>query len=371
MNAHNEAAIIEPATNRIAWIDLARALAISFVLIVHAVEGIYALNLDAVAHLSTQTTVFAFSAFTLGRIGVPLFLFISGYLLLDRDYTREGCIRFWKKRWLPLLLCTWAWLILYHLFLAAMGKQPLSLEYFIRTVLFVDKFNMAHFWYMPVILGVYLFIPVIAIALKKLDARTIAFPLAIVAVFAFVTPVVNQILVATGGDPLSVRFDLGYSGGVYGIYLLLGWCVKTAAGGGIFGAIPTKVLAVAAIVLFVLCVSFQLWSYSLNSAYNIWYTNGLLVLCALACFELLSRIPDNRVPAYKVVYTVSYYSFALYLVHFPIRMLIAPAIKALPVMLPIQTLVLWALTFTISLIVSWAISKIPRIGKPLLYLKER
>ena len=39
----------------------------------------------------------------------------------------------------------------------------------LRTMLFVEKLDMSHFWYMPMIVGVYLFLPIMGSALHTLD----------------------------------------------------------------------------------------------------------------------------------------------------------------------------------------------------------
>lgn len=62
----------------------------------HATEGIYKLNIESVTSMSIMSKFTAFTGFTLGRTGVPVFLMISGYLLLDREYDKTRTIRFWK-----------------------------------------------------------------------------------------------------------------------------------------------------------------------------------------------------------------------------------------------------------------------------------
>lgn len=369
---------------RIHWLDAARTLAIIAVLTCHSVEGIYSLNLDSMSSASQASEAIAFIGFTFGRIGVPLFLFISGYLLLDRDWNRASCVRFWKRRWLPLLLCVEIWIVIYSIFLMFAGN-PISVEKTLRTMLFVDNIPMGHYWYMPMILGFYLFLPIMGIALRKLDVKTIAFPLVVVSIYALGVPVAKQIVNAVGTDSvgLAARLDLGFSGGVYGIYLILGWCAKKGA----FKKLRAPTLTAATATLFALCVAFQLWCYGSDVQYNIWYSNGLLLLCSLALFELFSRlqkklftytppcddiIPDesSKLTLFgRITYWLSYYSFAVYLTHFPLRMLILPFFKQLNLPMSIRALALFAFTLVTSLCLCWILSKIPRIGKALLYLK--
>ena len=71
-------------TDRILWLDNARAFAILAVIFVHATENIYTMNADHLTGENVISMVFAILGFTFGRLGVPLFLFLTGYLLLDR-----------------------------------------------------------------------------------------------------------------------------------------------------------------------------------------------------------------------------------------------------------------------------------------------
>mgnify|MGYP000697734088 CR=1 FL=1 len=52
----------------------------------------------------TGNQIAASCAIGLSTLGVPLFLMISGYLLLDRDYTKERTLTFFKRNLLPLVV---------------------------------------------------------------------------------------------------------------------------------------------------------------------------------------------------------------------------------------------------------------------------
>ena len=87
---------------RIRWIDLARAFGILTVVLCHCVHEIYRLQLTYMSSLHRTGRLFGFAAFTAGRLGVPLFLMISGYLLLNRSYTADRCRYFFRHNFLRL-----------------------------------------------------------------------------------------------------------------------------------------------------------------------------------------------------------------------------------------------------------------------------
>ena len=84
--------------NRVEWIDLVRAIAILTVLYIHATDGIYIISSDSMMHFDLYSRIFQFISLFIGRIGVPFFLMITGYLLLDRSYDDERVNKFWSKK---------------------------------------------------------------------------------------------------------------------------------------------------------------------------------------------------------------------------------------------------------------------------------
>lgn len=79
---------------RIVSLDILRTIAILDVLLVHCTESVYPMNNPTLLSYSILSQFLAISLFTLGRLGVPIFFFISGYLLLDKDYKNGGCSHF-------------------------------------------------------------------------------------------------------------------------------------------------------------------------------------------------------------------------------------------------------------------------------------
>ena len=72
--------------NRTIWLDAARTLGIMLVVGCHAVETYYRPVLRGKAEITLLPWIVEHVLFTAGRLGVPLFLAISGALLLKREY---------------------------------------------------------------------------------------------------------------------------------------------------------------------------------------------------------------------------------------------------------------------------------------------
>ena len=317
------------------------------------------------AHLnfmSWYSKLFAITGFTVGRLGVPLFLFLTGYLLLDRVYDVGKIQRFWKRNWLGILVTTEIWIVLYDVFLRLFHFQHWSTKELIRDMLFMDQVHMGHMWYMLMIIGVYLCIPFAARALRNVDLKTILFPLIILCFYAFGIPVIKAWgnAVSHGGN-IHALLDLGFSGGVYGIYIVLGLCVKR----GLLHKLGTVVLFVGMIVSLLLTIGLQWFSYSHGVAYNVWYDNGFLLLCTLCLFELFSRTSADRL--HNTCLWISLNSFGIYLVHFPFIMLLRKVLIPLGIPMPAKVVLLWMSVLIISCVLCKIINLSPRLGRLLLY----
>ena len=348
---------------RIRWIDLARAFGILTVVLCHCVHEIYRLQLTYMSSLHRSGRLFGFAAFTAGRLGVPLFLMISGYLLLNRAYTADRCRYFFRHNFLRLLACTEIWFLFYHIFLSVTNLQDFSLRDMLLEMLFIKNGSIGHMWYMPVILGVYLLLPAAANALHSLELSSLRIPYIIVMAYAFASPVLVVLAQTAGWPPLSRKFELGFSGGIYGLYLVTGWLIRR----GLLKKTETPVLCFTALCGFVLTVGLQYYAYRNLVEYNVWYDCGLLMICAVCLFELFSRI--RRVPLYTGIRFLSGHAFGIYLIHYLFILILAPVIRPLSVMLPVRVFLLWLAVLLLSCLLSLLISRIPRCGRFLLYMK--
>lgn len=216
---------ISQQKTRMAFLDLARALAILLVIVCHVTETVYPLRLGGIDTHGLLGQIMAFVLFTAGRTGVPLFFFISGYLLLDRVYSEENCIHFWKSNCLHLWVCTVIWWFIYDMILLAQGSK-INAPTVLADALFLHKVKMGHVWYMPVILSLYLLVPFAANALKDVKNYILLVPLCIFLLYGFCMPLIKPFAGSLGINDFEIQLPDGFSGGVYGIYLVLGLFLK-------------------------------------------------------------------------------------------------------------------------------------------------
>ena len=349
------------------WIDLVRTLAIMGVVLSHCVEGTFPLTLKGMRELDFPLKTLVFTLFTIGRISPVLFMMVSGYLLLDREYDAQACRRFWKKNWLHLLIVTEFWFLIYDLFELWFSGTVTSPARILYDLLFIHKVNLSHVWYMPVILGIYVLLPFAAMGLRSIGPGPLRFPLLFFSFYAFGYPLFKVI---HGALDLSytpaLQLSMGFSGGAYGLYFLMGYFVKK---GGLrkYKSSLLLILAAAGIAL---GVWLQLWAYGRGYEYNIWIDCVFITIPALAVFELLRR--NSGYTGGALIRILAKYSFAVYLVHNPIRKLVQQyMIRKMSFPKPWKMLLLWVLTLLFSMVLSLLIARIPRVGKYLLYIREK
>ena len=97
--------------NRIEGLDIIRSLAILCIILAHSIETNSPVNsIEEFNNLSAFAKAIYFSFYAIGRIGVPLFFILSGYLLLSRDFDENKTKQFYKNNFLPLLLAWELWI---------------------------------------------------------------------------------------------------------------------------------------------------------------------------------------------------------------------------------------------------------------------
>lgn len=237
----------------------------------------------------------------------------------------------------------------------------------VLDLLFLKKVDLYHVWYMPMILGMYILIPLVGIALQKVHPQFLCFPLIVFSLYSFGYPILN-LLARAMGYSLQLQFSFGFSGGEYGVYLIFGYLIKK----GVFNKLHGGILSIVAGVAFALTVIFQLCSYILKHPYNVWYDNGFLMISSVSLMILFSKYFATR----KLGENISKFtarlakdSFGIYLVHVPIMEIIKTRISMAEEYSFIKFLIITIVVFISSWVLVDISSRVPKIGKILYSMK--
>jgi len=229
------------AKRRIYWLDVARVVAIISISLNHAVNRSYDNYTNQMAEFMTiplASTVFKAVISVFSHLGVPLFLMISGALLLKKNITDENGIKnFYKHNYLDLLITSEIWYFIMYwcislgqLFVNGgnpFSKLPSLIGGLVKTMLFIDQVTFDSMWYIPMILAVYLLIPIFALVLKKVSLKVMLVPCMIVFLSTMVIPNINAFLALAGSDT-QIEFALCSSNvfSAYFLYVFAGYWIS-------------------------------------------------------------------------------------------------------------------------------------------------
>lgn len=346
---------------RINWIDYLRCLAILCVVLCHITESVFYLSFDNYLEISGNHNL-PLILFAIGRLGVPFFLLISGYLLLDKEYSDKKCTLFWKKKVFHLWIIFEVWLLIFFIWDKLYENMQLSFVDLLREILFLRLSEMGQMWYLPTILGIYLFIPFITIVLHKADKKHIKILLCICILYLYGVPTLNILLNIFHQENVATQLSLDFSGGIYGCYLIVGYLIKK----DVLKKIKNVFLIIISFISFVIVCALEIFSYRNGNTCNIWYDCLFLFISGVCIFELCSRL---KLKSNKVIEFGAKYSFGVYLTHNMVRSFIMKNIVFDNINKIAMIVIYEILVIVISYIVTFAISKIPKIGKYILYIK--
>lgn len=339
---------------RLYYLDLLRFVAVCAVILIHA-------SAPFVSHCEGTTIEFILGNIFDGisRLGVPLFLMISGALMLDerRDFRcRKSALR------LLYIFLIWSFLytVVFCVFLPYVRKEPIDLisvlSHFIR--------GHSHLWYMYAIIGLYLITPILRSFVKESNRKIVFYFILLCLVFQFTNPFIQLILNVLPFDNLSSeslrtytyvfeRLSPDFVGGLT-VYYVTGWYIAHAelskkniallCGAGLLGVISIVLLT-------------QLFPdhYELMYAYE----SVLVFFYAVAVFLLVKKYYKPTEKKKQVFSFLSKYTFGIYLVHIFVWNIVEVLLGDNIFFVPLIALI----TFSLSLLICFILSKIPVLKK--------
>ena len=366
---------------RIYWLDVARVIAIISITLNHAVNRSYDNYHDQMAEylaIPFASTIFKTVITVFSRMGVPLFLMISGTLLLNKSITDEdGIRRFYLHNCLDLLITSEIWYFIMYVRLTAVSllrsDDPLSLIPgmiigLIKTMLFIDQVTFDSMWYIPMILSVYLLIPLFALLLKKVSLKAFIAPCIIVFISSMLVPGINAFMDLSGSD-MQISFALT-SSNVFSKYLLYVFAGYWISQGGLDRLKKSTIWILSSVFFAIACIA-QLYAYSRPQNYLVSsdYNSPLCLFSVVFLYDGIRRIKDKQgIIADRVAY-LSKISFGVYFVH----IILMTLINKLPIYSwprPIILLFLEVASVGGSVIIIWLLSHIDIFKRRLFLIKD-
>lgn len=333
--------------NKIIWLENLRALACISVIYLH-LSGPWLNKLQGV---NINVWNFVVITHSISRFCVPVFLMITGVLLLKREYKP---IDFYNNRMLRIIRPLLFWSFFYFFLFVSFGLYSGDL-YSINDVVLLALNSILygaayHFWYLYLILSLYLIIPFFAkfyIDLTKKKIEVLLFFWVMILIFA---QLFEQNLIAH-----YLRLLFGYFG-----YLILGNYIYS------FGLVKSmdNIFAIIFLIFGTIFSFYPVYSSYLNqgiiASQWFYYLNINVVLISIGIFLLFKDLKFES----KIITNISTYSFGIYFIHlFFIMFLnkVALPLQSLP--LPVQLIINTFLVLTLSYTSIILLKRVPTVKK--------
>lgn len=324
------------------YISYLRVIATVFVILIHASTGF--LNRFDADGFGWNYANWINSA---TRCSVPIFVMLSGVLLLRKD---EDTFVFYKKRITKLLYPFAFWTIIYltYYFYRYTNFNALSTDKIVSIT--QDKIlhgSNAHLWYLYMIIGMYLAIPYLRKIINQVSIREIEIFLMLW--FA------SMILLNKHYYPVVPKFDLSFFSGYLG-YLVFGYYLSIKSFNW------NKYLPLIGYIVVSIFTVYMTYNWSLKSNkyiphwYNYVFPNTALAAGFIFLFIKNITPQDTELPSWLRV--IDEYSFGIYLVHIlPLNYLHPHVSKYMSTLwvVPVATL----LTLISSIGIIYVLRKIP------------
>jgi surface polysaccharide O-acyltransferase-like enzyme len=291
--------------NNLNWVKNLRVLATISVIVLHTASVIL-----------YQYGTIASSVWWIGnvydsavRFCVPVFLMLTGTLLLNKEYELYD---FLKNRFSRIILPFLFWSLIYA-FLALKNKflenPELSFFEICRLTFLLFKNGASfHLWYVYMIIGIYLFIPILNKWIKNATEKEILYFILIWIVTLFF----NQPIVSRA----RINIDMVYFSGYIG-YVVLGYYLSIKSFR--YNVKNIRFIAIALIITGIAIAIFGTYFLTkrANHFMEYFYSNFALntIISSVGMFLLFKNLKISNQLLIRIIDFINKYSYGIYLVH--------------------------------------------------------
>jgi surface polysaccharide O-acyltransferase-like enzyme len=337
------------------WISNLRLIALYAVIVLHCTSLLLA-QYGKVPASDWLTADFLNAAV---RFAVPVFVMITGALLLNREYEIGS---FLKKRLSRVVIPFLFWSLVYVGYSLYNEEIAFTADTWanIKLVLHALKYGSSyHLWYVYMLIGLYFIIPVIGKFVRNATENEILYFL----IVWFSVMLIAQPYLVRYNPSVDMHYFMGYIG-----YLVLGHYLAYKD----FTAKNLRIWMLALFVFSIALITYGTWAiapYPKSWPGTMFYepVNPAVVMLASSIFLVVRYTYVTNVPpvVIRIRDFVGRYNYGIYLAHaLVLYFLDDPLGISYKLCTPIVSIPLTALVcFAISLLLVWMVNKIPFIGK--------
>lgn len=357
---------------RVVFLDWTRFFACFLVMLTHCVEPFY-LGGQGTLVQNQGDALWSTGIDSALRVSIGLFVITSSYLLLPLKYDVRT---FFRKRFVRVLIPFVIWSLLYACFFPY-GKDGAGIVASLRQLVFNLDLTAGHLWFVYMLLGVYLVMPILSPWLERVTKREEEAVLLLWAFTTFVPFLRKAAAAVTGSSELWGEANWNEFGTLYYVsgflgYVVLGHYFKTYV-----GELTWKKTLLISLPLWLVGygISFTWFWSRIPTTYPVegpidlavdWEQSwrfcsiGVVMQCT-ALFLLLRRITASGAFYRRIVLPVSKASYGMYLMHMFFLMAVFPWYKDLST--PFHIVACALTTYLFSALTAILLQKIPKVGK--------
>lgn len=335
--------------------DLIRTTALVLVILLHAsIEP-----LPAIVNGSSDVLVQWWSVniyHSLSRAGVPLFIMLSGALLLQSVKANESIKTFFKKRASRIALPFLFWGAAYFAWRIFLNNETLTWTSIGQSIIWGPYF---HFWFLYMLIGLYLVTPMLRIYVANASWKLQRYALILWVIGTALIPLIS----------ILTKYDLNNNlfifTGYVGYYLLGPYLVKVY--------IRKKISCTLFLAGFIwTAVGTYLITAIKGGTLQFFFYDNLspgVILAAISLFLILSTIQDSRIKdrfpkVSKLLHFISVNSLGIYLLHLMVLETLQRGYLGLKISLAtvnpiIEIPLITIITLSICLLVIYLLKKVP------------
>lgn len=281
--------------------DVLRIIACFLVIVNHTIKDSF-LN-----YALGYSEMFALAYLTLSKIAVPIFLMISGALLLSR---KDSYRSVWKKRILPIVMV----IILFSIFVYAVIEQrEFSLLDWLSSMISEPCF--VAYWYLYTLLGIYMVLPILqklAQHLNKSDFKYIFILwFLFIGCFPFLANLKIMVPITTDFELPIFTAEIGYF--ILGYYLVHVQKLKEKKSMLFYFLVFISTLGI--------CFGYNIWEYYHFGSYvllldrlSVW-SSMIMAICVFQFFQIWNEKQHLSLRTQTWLKYIGETTFGIYLIH--------------------------------------------------------
>lgn len=352
-----KAAITAQPRERVVFLDYVRAQACFMVILVHSNEFHYFVD-PPFSTVGSAERAWVSLYGGVFRCCVPLFIVTSAYLLVP---LRQSAGQFFRRRVARVFVPAVVWMLLYAVLPALWGEfGAADVWRQLCRLPFTFPENGAHLWFIYMMAGVYLLMPIVSPWLERATRRELRFYIGLWMVSTFAHYALyfapdGQLFGYCLWNEFNAFF---YISGFVG-YVLIAYYIRRYVDWSwrktLVVAVPLLIVGTA-----ITCGGFY-WTTIYSDDWYIreltWrYCTPNVAMMTVGMFLLFKKIPQHGGRFYGVVNDVSKLSYGMYLVHLmllnPVHAAIAPHFST-PVTVPLAAVVCYLLAYAVTKALSY------------------